>query len=125
LATKKFRGYEVFKEISAKYSNWPSRSDIPYHFHDSKFGESLPDFEDSNPMEKLQNEILTFLRSRSDMTLLDIYRNHSEGQPFIKENYKKALLLLHDCKKVRLHNPNGRQVKERGFPDNVIVNLNW
>lgn len=94
--SKNFRGYEIMKEIMAKESS----SDV----------QGVPTFE-YNPADMLPRQSLLFQLSRplddlADMLLnefagqthkmKEIYEQHSEDTPYIKKNYKNALLKLEE-----------------------------
>src|SRR6266516_595248 len=96
--TKNVRGYEIMKEIMAKESST----------HD----EGVPSFEYSpadattpflfsllQPLERLADDFPERYAGRT-MTMLDVYNGHHVDTPFIKKNYKDALLALEAQKRI-------------------------
>jgi len=96
--TKNVRGYEIMKEIMAKESST----------HD----EGVPSFEYSpadattpflfsllQPLERLADDLTERYAGRT-MTMLDVYNGHHVDTPFIKKNYKDALLALEAQKRI-------------------------
>lgn len=113
--TKNFKGYELMKEIMAKFS--------------SDFPEEVPSFEfnlrtERNlfdcPFKELKDTLLLEYAGKTK-NMLEIYEQHSVGRCYIKKKYKQALLeFLHEGK-IDVVKPNGKKPRAGTMPDDCII----
>lgn len=67
----------------------------------------------SRPIATLKEELLGRFLGQS-LTVLDVYNQHNVGTPYIKSNYKKALLQLEDEGAIATEPPADRRRKIKG-----------
>lgn len=101
--TKNFKGYEIMKDIMAKESSSADQG-VP-SFTYSPADESMPLlFSLNTPLDKLEGLLLEKYAGRT-LVMDDIYREHSVDRPYIKKNYKDALLSLEEAGKILAEPP--------------------
>ena len=95
--TKNPLGYSLMKEIMAKCSTGTVHGVPTYEFDPLSYSGSpqLPLF---NPIHNLANALIKDFKGRN-LTMKEIYEYHHINKPFIKKNYKDALLYLEETKK--------------------------
>jgi len=120
--SKHILGYEIMKEIMARQS--------------STMAQGVPNFE-YNPACETQHILMEYTRPIEDLAamlqqdfagktlkMVDLYHSHHVGKPFIKANYKDALIRLEQENKI-IANPPKEKRKKRGskptFADDVAV----
>ena len=106
--TKHSLGYKIMKETMAR--NCIHSYGIPtYEFHSGNAAVQLDIF-NNNPIGALANDLSSDF-SGKQLSVEDIYDNHNIGKPYIKSNYKAALLKLEGDNKI-ICNPtsNNRRV---------------
>jgi three-Cys-motif partner protein len=126
LVSKNVLAYHVMKEIMA--GNCPTDDGIPTYtydprqrgdiVHNSLFGDTM------GPMADFRAELISYFKGRK-LTVEQIYQEHNIGRPYIKANYKTALLRLENEGRISCDPPKRRQWK--GNPtmgDKVIVTFN-
>jgi hypothetical protein len=120
--SKHILGYEIMKEIMARQS--------------STMAQGVPTFE-YNPACETQHILMEYTRPIDDlaailqqefngktMKMVDLYRSHHVGKPFIKANYKDALIKLEVENKIIANPPKEKRKKRAGkatFADDVVV----
>lgn len=116
--SKHFKGYEIMKDIMAGESstldeNVPS---LAYSPADA----SMPLlFSLAQPMSKLKQTLLKEYAGKT-LSLREIYERHSVGTPYLKRNYREALLALEDEDAITAFSETKRRRKGT-FPDHVKV----
>ena len=119
---KHIRGYEIMKEIMARYS---SRKDqgVP-SFEYNPADERYPAlFELTRPLDELTRMLITDFAGRT-MRMEEVYEQHHVGTPYIKKNYKDALARLESEGKIVADPPANKRRKSEGkvtFGDEVLV----
>jgi len=109
---KHYRGYEIMKGIMAKASS--GHQDGVPSFEYSPVKQVQPFlFPLSHPIAMLKEELLGRFLGQS-LTVLDVYNQHNVGTPYIKSNYKKALLQLEDEGAIATEPPTDRRRKIKG-----------
>lgn len=96
--SKGFKGYEVMKEIMAKESSGSAQGVASFEFNPVEANSSVKQgllFELSRPLDDLQGMLI---KEYAGMRLVmqTIYEMHNVNRPYIKTNYKEALLALED-----------------------------
>ncbi len=115
--SKHFRGYEIMKEIMAKESSTAPQG-VPSFTYD--------------PMEEKQPTLIHVERPLDDLcdilqkefagltlTRRDIYEQHSIGTPFIKDNYRVALLRLEE-EDIIITNPPSADRRRGTLAENTV-----
>jgi hypothetical protein len=90
--SKHFKGYEIMKEIMAGESSVAEQG-VP-SFTYSPADASMPLlFSLATPLDKLEDMLQRDFAGQT-LTMQQIYQRHSVDRPYIKKNYKAALLNL-------------------------------
>jgi len=122
--SKHFKGYEIMKEIMAKESSSHDQG-VP-SFQYSQATETYPLlFELSRPLDDLQELLIQEFAGRT-LRMVDIYEEHNENTPYIKKNYKSALVALEQQGRIEANPPaiaaDGEKARRKGtFGDEVLV----
>jgi three-Cys-motif partner protein len=114
--SKHVRGYEIMKEIMAKESSTYDQGVPSLEYSPADASTPLL-FSLQRPLEKLAEELPIRFAGRK-MSMVQIYNEHHMDTPFIKKNYKDALLTL-EAKGTISAEPAKR--KSGTFGDNVVV----
>jgi hypothetical protein len=114
--SKHVRGYEIMKEIMAKESSTYDQGVPSLEYSPADASTPLL-FSLQRPLEKLAVELPMVFAGRK-LTMLQIYNAHHVDTPFIKKNYKDALLSLEARKVVDVAPANRRSGT---FGDDVMV----
>lgn len=113
--TKHFKGYEIMKEIMAKFSSY-TIEDVPSFEFNSHRKTDLFD----HPFKELKDTLLSEYTGKTEK-MVDIYEQHSIGKCYIKKNYKQALLdFLHEDK-IKVVKPDGKKPRVGTMPDDSII----
>ncbi|ULQ61055.1 hypothetical protein K7I13_07330 [Brucepastera parasyntrophica] len=115
--SKDFKGYEIMKEIMWKESSSCDEDDIgsfEYNPADNLPQQSLL-FQLSRPLDDLKEQLVVDFHGKT-LKMQEIYRNHCVDRPFIKRNYKTALLELEH--EHRIDVPKHRA---NSFGDDILV----
>lgn len=117
---KDFKGYEIMKQIMASESSSHIDGVPSYELNPSSQIQSWL-FPLSNPLRELQNQLLAKFKGRR-LSMIQIYQEHNVGTPYIKKNYKDALLRLEVENKI-ITDPTCRPIRlgEKTFGDKVFV----
>lgn len=116
--TKNFKGYEIMKEIMAKESSEQNQGIATFEF--SPAAERFPLlFELSRPLDELSENLLKHFAGET-LRMEDVYLRHCVGRPYIKRNYKHALLALEREKKIKA-TPPAEDRRRDTFGDDVLV----
>jgi three-Cys-motif partner protein len=115
--SKNFKGYEIMKEVMAKESSNHDEGVASFEYNPidrSKLKQGLL-FKLTQPISDLGNSILNKF-SGYEIKMIDIYREHSVDTPYIKRNYKDALIQLEQEEKITVD-----RHKKNTFGDNILV----
>ncbi|EMM85940.1 three-Cys-motif partner protein TcmP [Leptospira santarosai] len=98
--SKHFKGYELMKEIMAKESSSQNQGVATFEYNPADImpGQSLL-FKLSMSVDNLTKMLLSAYAGKR-ATVRQIYEAHSIDTPFIKKNYKEALLKLEESGKI-------------------------
>ncbi len=122
--SKHFRGYEIMKEIMAQESSEAAQG-VP-SFEYSPASERFPLlFELTQPIADLEQDLLRQFAGRT-LTMEEVYMEHNVGRPFIRRNYKRALLNLEAAGKIKADPPANNRRPYRGeltFAERTTVNF--
>ncbi len=114
--SKHFKGYEIMKDIMAKESSTRDQG-VP-SFEYSPATEDTPLlFSLARPYEALLDDLLEAY-SGETISMKDIYEEHSIDTPYIKRNYKDALIQLESEGKIKATPANRRPGT---FADHVLA----
>ena len=117
--SKSFKGYETMKEVMATQSSKTHLGVASFEYSPSteqtNNQQMLPLLPSFNPLEELGEELLIEFAGRV-ITMNEIYLQHSPNRPYIKKNYKDALMLLENNQKIK-----ASQHKRGTFGDSVAV----
>ena len=117
--SKSEKGYEIMKEIMAKYSS-ESNQGVPSFEYCPATTKQTFLFSFKQSLDDLERMLLEEFRGQS-LQMIQIYRNHHIGKPFIKRNYKKILGEMEQKGLIKAK-PNLAERKHKGtFADNVLV----
>lgn len=94
--SKDFKGYDVMKGIMARESSHHNQGVPSFEFNPAK---QMLLFESSTSLVDLQKMILNDFAGRK-ISMFELCKNHSVGTPFIKKNYKDALIKLVETGKI-------------------------
>lgn len=116
--SKGFKGYEIMKEIMAKECSGseqgvPSFEYNPVDARDA--GQQQLLFQLSRPLDDLA-DMLRLDFAGQILTMQSIYERHNIDRPYIKKNYKEALMKLEEAKKI-----STTKHWKGTFPDTVQV----
>ena len=123
-ASKHFKGYEIMKEIMAKESSEQDQGIASFGYYPATKKHQLL-FEFLRPLSDLEELLFANFRGES-LPMHEIYMRHNVGKPFVKSNYKKALINLESKGKVTAEPPAEKRPKRHGemtFGDNVIASF--
>lgn len=116
--SKHFKGYEIMKEIMAKESSVQDQG-VP-SFTYSPADASMPLlFSLARPLDGLKEELPKFFAGKI-MTMKEIYEAHNMDTPYIKKNYKEALIALEQAGKITASSPANERRKNT-FADHISV----
>jgi three-Cys-motif partner protein len=116
--SKHFKGYEVMKDIMAKESSMTDQG-VPSFTYSPADASTPLLFSLARPLDGLKEEILQVFSGEA-LSMQRVYERHSVDTPFIKKNYKDALLALEAEEKI-VANPPKR--KKGTFADHVVVSF--
>jgi len=123
LVSKHVRGYEIMKGIMSGYSS-ESPQGVPSFEYSSVNTKMYPMlFELSRPLDELGEMLLEHFSGQT-LTMQQIYEQHHVGRPYIKRNYKAALVELEAEGKIVAVPPALERRKRGGqptFADHVVV----
>ena len=114
--SKHVKGYEIMKEIMAKESSTANQGVASFEYNPATQAQPLL-FELSRPLDELTNMLLDEFSGQT-MTMLDVYERHHVDKPYIKKNYKEALLKLESQQKI-IVDPAKR--RKNTFADKVKI----
>jgi three-Cys-motif partner protein len=120
--SKHVRGYEIMKEIMAEYSSNKDQGVPSFEYNPADERYSLL-FELTRPLDELVRMLPEDFAGKT-ISMKKIYEEHHVGKPYIKRNYKEALVRLEEEGKI-VASPPAEKRKERygkvTFADSVKV----
>lgn len=121
--SKNVKGYEIMKEIMARYSS-ESQQGVPSFQYNPVKAKNLPLlFDLSRPLDELGDMLLLDFAGKK-LTMRQVYDSHHVDKPFIKKNYKDVLRKLEENDKIITDPAAGNRLKRNGkvtFADRVKV----
>ncbi|WP_315769044.1 MULTISPECIES: three-Cys-motif partner protein TcmP [unclassified Bradyrhizobium] len=114
--SKHFKGYEIMKDIMAKESSVMDQG-VPSFTYSPADASTPLLFSLARPFESLKDDLKKAFSGKT-LSMQQVYEQHSVDTPFIKRNYKDALLTLEADEKIRAE-PAKR--KKGTFADHVMV----
>ncbi len=122
--SKHVRGYEIMKEIMARASSTSDEGVASFCYCPAQ--ESMPLlFEFARPLSEL-GEMICQGFSGQTLRMKDVYERHHVDRPFIKKNYKDALVRLEANGEISVNPSVDERPKRRGqptFADHVLVSF--
>lgn len=117
LVTKHFRGYEVMKEIMAKYSSDTPQGVPSFTYLPPTARAQTILFELNRPLEDLRKLLLSDYAGRT-LSMRQVYEEHSIDKPYIAKNYKDVLWSLFEEGVIQVDRPP----KQKGtFANEILV----
>jgi hypothetical protein len=97
-------------------------------YESSQFDQGVPSLEYSpalagvedlfaSALDELEDDLVISFAGRSE-AMIDIYHDHNVGKPYIKSNYKAALIKLEQAGRISTNQPNRRKDT---FADAVVA----
>jgi hypothetical protein len=120
--TKHPKGYEVMKEIMAKFSSFESHG-VPSFEYSPKKTYQMSLFSSDQTIDKLKLMLLDYFKGQKS-SVGDIYRRHNTSTLYVKSNYKTALLELEEEGIIDAIPPKDKRRKLKGeitLGDRVII----
>ena len=117
--SKHFKGYEIMKDVMASESSAAPQG-VPSFEYDPASSEPLL-FSRQHTLEDLKKGLLEHFAGRR-LTMYQVYEEHSAGRPFIKKNYKQALMELEEDGQISAR-PPATDRRKRTFADRVLVDF--
>jgi len=120
--SKHVRGYEIMKEIMAEYSSNKDQGVPSFEYNPADERYSLL-FELTRPLDELVHMLPEDFAGKT-ISMKKIYEEHHVGKPYIKRNYKEALVRSEEEGKIVASPPAEKRKKRYGkvtFADSVKV----
>ena len=124
--TKHFKGYEIMKEIMAGESSVFEQGVPSFTYSPADAAMPLL-FSLSSPLSQLESMLIEYYAGKT-LTMEQVYCNHCVDRPYIRKNYKEALLNLELSGKIIANPPHknnamSNQKARRGntFGNDVLV----
>lgn len=121
-ATKNFKGYEIMKEIMARESSEHEQGVSSFEYSPASRNFPLL-FALSRPLDDLEELLLKDFAGQR-LTMKAVYMRHSVGKPYVRANYKKALINLETAGRIEAVPPAEERPRRHGqvtFADDVEV----
>jgi three-Cys-motif partner protein len=115
--SKHKEGMALFKEISAREST-TFDGDVPSLEHDPSANPDQPCL--FSALEQLEQELRTSYSGKV-VTPEQIYHEHHNGRPYIKRNYRQALLHLEELGAISVDPPRANRPRAETFPANARI----
>lgn len=122
--SKEFLGYEIMREVMAKESSSSVEGVASFEYDPADIS-SPRLFEIGRPLDEL-GELLLAEFAGMTRTVHQVYERHSSGRPFIKRNYKDALLRLEEAGRALMTPPVDQRKVRSGkstLADQVLVSF--
>lgn len=118
--SKSFKGYAIMKDIMAKESSTEDQG-VPSLTY-SPADASMPLlFSLQRPLDALKETLIKEL-SGQEMSVDEIYQQHSVDKPYVLRNYKEILMRLEDAGKISVRSLKGHRRKGT-FANHLLVNF--
>jgi three-Cys-motif partner protein len=117
--SKGSKGYEIMKEVMARESSTIAQGVAAFEYSSASIRQPLL-FQLARPLDDLQGMLLERFAGRT-MTLDTIYEHHNVDTPYIKKNYRDALLSLEAVGKIVTDPPIGKSRRKGTFGPKVKV----
>lgn len=118
--SKHIKGYEIMKDIMAKESSDQDQGVPSFEYNPATRKQPFL-FELLRRLDELEDILLKEFKGKK-IKMKDIYDNHHVGTPYIKRNYKNALINLEAQGKITV-NPPASKRRANTFGDNVEVDF--
>lgn len=119
--SKKFKGYEVMKEIMAAASSTADQGVGSFAY--SPADESMPLlFELTRPLDELEG-MLKYNYAGRTISMRDIYESHSVGRPYLSKHYKDVLKKMEESEEISVIDPTGKSRRRGTFPERLMVSF--
>jgi three-Cys-motif partner protein len=112
--SKHFKGYGIMKDIMAQQSTTAEQGVPSFEYSPANIRQPLL-FELTRPLDDLENMLLKDFAGRT-LSMRQIYEEHNIGRPYIKRNYKDALMKLESDGRIKVESH-----RKGTFGDNVVV----
>lgn len=119
--TKHPLGYGVMKDIMAKHSTGSVDGVQTYEFNPRLLKNKQASLELESPIDDLALSLCQDFSGKK-LTVEDIYHAHHLGKPYIKSNYKIALIRLEQKDKIMI-NPPASERRKGTLTDSALVNF--
>jgi len=119
--TKHPLGYGVMKDIMAKHSTGGVEGVPTYEFNPRILKNNQASLELETPIDKLALSLCRDF-SGKQLTVEGIYHAHHLGKPYIKSNYKAALIRLEQNGKIKIKPPVSER-RQGTLTDSAFVNF--
>ncbi len=116
--TKHIKGYEIMKEIMAKYSSESNQGVPSFEYCPATIKQAFL-FSFRLSLEDLKKMLLDEFKGES-LKMIDIFKRHHVGKPFIIRNYKQVLLNMEEAGLIKAEPPISKR-KGGTFADDVMV----
>lgn len=117
--TKNFSGYKIMKDIMSSASSYRTHTGVrPFEFTERDHLQLELDWGD--PLEDLANELAERYAGK-EVSVRQIFAEHSPATPYTMRHYKGALLILDSDDHIRVMLPGGRRRRKDSMPDDAIV----
>jgi three-Cys-motif partner protein len=120
--SKHFKGYELMKQVMSSESSNVNQGVSSFEYCSAAERHPLL-FQLSRPLDDLE-EILLIEFAGQCVTMEQVYHYHNVGTPFIRKNYKQALINLEAKGEIGTNPQAAKRPKRKGettFADSVIV----
>jgi len=116
--SKHERGYEIMKDIMAKYSSGSDQGVPTFEYCPATEKQKFL-FTFSRPLDDLSQMLLDEFEGKS-LKMVEIFKRHNVGKPFIKKNYKDILYKMEEKGLINVKPPKSQRNKGT-FGENVLV----
>lgn len=116
--SKNFKGYEIMKDIMAKESSTDDQG-VPSLTYSPADAEMPLLFSLQRPLDELKGALLTTFMGR-ELSLGEIYKEHSVDTPYIKKNYRESLQTLEEAGEIGVYSLKGKRRKGT-YPEHVLI----
>ncbi len=114
-------GYDLMKDIMARESTASDQGIASFEYNPADF---LPKqsllFQLDKPFDELKDRLLEEYDGRT-ISMENIYLEHSVDTPYVKKNYKDALIALENDRLITAKKPNGKNRRRETFADDVMA----
>lgn len=116
--SKGSRGYEIMKDVMARESSSDNQGVSSFEYSPATKRQAFL-FQLTQPLDELESMLLSQFAGRT-MTIEQIYEQHNVDRPYVKKNYREALLNLEQARKI-VTNPAAEKRRKGTFSHTVQV----